>query len=81
VLQKKPKDTSVGNKASAVAHEYNTHILPAIAAVDGLLNTLETKAFMSESNCYAECSATSAKVSKLFKQVLQQTQKKENAGQ
>jgi len=77
-LPHKPKDKSVVDAKTAIAHEYNVHINPAIAAVTPLINNLEAKTFKSESECHAECDKTSGAVNKLFFQTLKATQEKEN---
>ena len=75
---RKPKDPSVHDAASAIAHEYNAHINPAISAVTPLINALEAKTFKSKEECQSECDITSGAVNKLFRQTLKQTQDAEN---
>ncbi len=75
---RKPKDPSVHDAASAIAHEYNRHINPAIAAVTPLINALDAKTFKSKEECQGECDKTSGAVNKLFRQTLRQTQEAEN---
>ena len=79
-LKKQPKDKTVKDADSAIAHEYNVHINPAIAAVTPLIEDFEGKTFQSKGECEAECRQTQAKVNKLFAETLRATQKKENEG-
>jgi len=81
LLNKKPKDKTVNDADSAIAHEYNVHINPAVAAVTPLITEFEGKTFQSREQCQAECRETRAKVSKLFAETLAETQRKENAQQ
>lgn len=66
------------NAETAIAHEYNAHINPAIAAVTPLINALEAKTFKSQKECYGACDETSGRVSELFRQTLRRTQEQEN---
>lgn len=75
---RRPKDRSVHDAASAIAHEYNAHINPAIAAVTPLINGLEAKTFSSEAECQGACGQTSTAVNALFGKTLRDTQQKEN---
>jgi hypothetical protein len=77
-LKKNPKDTTVNDAASAIAHEYNFQIYPAVYAADALLKQLEATAFSSDKECLAECSIVSMKVKKIFSDTLKQTQAAEN---
>ena len=75
---RKPKDKSVVDANSAIAHEYNVHINPAISAVTPQIKNLESMTFGSEAECYRECDKTSAAVNNLFRQTLKATQEQEN---
>jgi hypothetical protein len=75
---RRPRDGTVHDAASAIAHEYNVHINPAIAAVTPLINALEAKTFDSKGECQTECDNTSGSVNRLFRQTLRQTQDAEN---
>jgi RHS repeat-associated protein len=72
-------DPTVKNASTAIAHEYNYHIIPAINAVDPLLTKLESTGFESTEKCQAECKDVAAKVNKLFSDTLKKTQIGENA--
>lgn len=78
-IKKKTVDPTVKNAATAVAHEYNYHINPAIDAVAPLLKALESKGFNSESECQAECSSVAKAVNAAFSSMLKQTQDAENS--
>jgi RHS repeat-associated protein len=78
LLPKKPKDKSVKDKASAIAHEYDVHINPAIEAVRPIIEAFESKTFPSKASCQSECSATRGKVVKVFGETLAKTQQQEN---
>jgi hypothetical protein len=73
-----PVDRSVHDAASAIAHEYNVHINPAITAVTPLINALESKTFQSEAECQRQCDLTSGAVNALFGRTLTATQQQEN---
>lgn len=75
---RRPVDRSVHDQASAIAHEYNVHINPAIAAVTPLIDALEQKTFSSEAECQGECNKTSDAVNSLFRRTLRETQQREN---
>jgi RHS repeat-associated protein len=76
-LRVRPKDKSVVDAKSAIAHEHNAHIKPAIDAVTPLINSLEQKPFRSKSECYSACDETSTLVNALFRTTLLETQRKE----
>ena len=73
-----PKDRSVHDKQSAIAHEYNVHINQAVAAVTPAINGLEATKFNSESECQSGCGKTAGVVRDLFKRTLEQTVQGEN---
>lgn len=75
---RKPKDRSVVDAGTAIAHEHNVHINPAIAADTPMINALEAKTFNSSAECYGECDRTSTAVNALFRQTLKATQEQEN---
>jgi len=75
---RQPQDKSVHDAASAIAHEYNVHINPAINAVTPLINGLEARTFKSQSECSTTCDQTSKAVNALFSRTLTETQEKEN---
>lgn len=78
LLPKKPKDKTVKDKASAIAHEYNVHINPVIEAVRPIIEAFESKTFPSKAGCQSECSTTRGKVIKVFAETLAKTQQQEN---
>jgi hypothetical protein len=73
-----PKDKTVHDAASAIAHEQNVHINPAIAALTPAIDHLEATKFKSQAECKAECRKTSDFVNKLFGAVLAATQAAED---
>jgi RHS repeat-associated protein len=77
---RRPKDRSVHDGPSAIAHEYTVHIDPSIGAVAPMINGLEAKTFGSKDECMSECDKTSKAVNDLFHRTLADTQKKENEG-
>jgi len=74
---RRPVDPTVVNADTAIAHEYNIHINPAIAAVTPTINALEDKTFASEAECHAECDRASSAVNRMFRNTLRQTQQAE----
>jgi RHS repeat-associated protein len=78
-IKKKTVDPTVKDAATAIAHEYNYHINPAIDAVAPLLKALESKGFNSEGQCQAECSNVAKAVNAAFGSMLKQTQDAENS--
>ncbi len=80
LLRPRPRDRSVVDATSAIAHEYNVHINPAITAVTPMINGLESRAFGSETECRNECSAVSRRVDALFRQTLRTTMQQEIRG-
>ena len=74
---KKTRDKSVVNARTAIDHEYNAHINPAIHTVEPLIFNLENTPFFSKSDCMATCNAVSSQVQALFAQTLGATQQKE----
>jgi RHS repeat-associated protein len=76
--RRRPVDRTVVNAETAIAHEYNAHINPSIAAVTPLINALEARTFKSKEECYGACGETSGQVSDLFRRTLRRTQEQEN---
>ena len=76
-LKKQPKDKTVKDADSAIAHEYDVHINPAVAAVTPLIEEFEGRSFKSKTECEDGCRETQAKVSKLFGETLAETYKQE----
>jgi hypothetical protein len=74
---RRPVDPTVVDADTAIAHEYNSHINPAITAVTPMINALEEKTFGSKAECYAECDRVSSTVNQLFRNTLRQTQQAE----
>jgi RHS repeat-associated protein len=72
-----PRDPSVYDQPSAIAHEYRAHINPAIEGVKYSLNSLEAKTFHSKNECDTECKKTSDFVRALFGAILNDTQQAE----
>ncbi len=75
---RKPKDPTVVDAGTAIAHEYNAHINPAIRAVTPLIQGLQGMSFKSEKECQDQCNTTSSAVDKLFRATLSATQKSED---
>jgi hypothetical protein len=78
-IKKKTVDPTVKDAGTAIAHEYNYHIKPAMAAVDELLKKLESSGYSSSAECYEACGATRKAVAELFVKILADTQAAENA--
>jgi RHS repeat-associated protein len=77
-LRAKPKDRSVVDAASAIAHERNVHISPAIAAVAPKIDALEAKTFKSKEECSKACDQTSHLVRALCSKTLAETREQEH---
>jgi RHS repeat-associated protein len=77
-LRLPPKDKSVVDAKTAIAHEFNVHINPAEAAVAPLLNAFEAKTFKSKEDCIIEHGRLTPIVRSLFNQTLRETQQREN---
>ena len=75
---RRPKDTSVRDATTAIAHEYGEHINPAIGSVMPLFNNLKSQIFGSHEECTQECDKISTIVNKLFMKTLKATQQREN---
>ena len=78
-INKKTIDPTVKDAATAIAHEYNYHINPAINGIAPLLKALESKGFNSEGECRLECSNVAKTVNAAFASMLKQTQDAENS--
>jgi RHS repeat-associated protein len=77
-IKKKPKDPTVKDSATAIAHEYNYHIDPGIDSIDPLMRNLEGTSFVSIGDCRRGCSALSLQVAAQFAATLRETQAAEN---
>jgi len=77
-LRLHPRDRTVHDTDSAIAHEYNVHINVASDSVRPLLQQLESKTFGSEEECRAACAAAKIAVPRTFSQTLRETQEREN---
>ena len=75
---RRPKDSTVVDAATAIAHEYNAHLNVAIGAVGALIDSLKSRLFSSQAECQGECDKTSTAASALFRQTLRDTQQREN---
>ena len=79
-LRRTPTDRTVVDAQSAINHEYNVHINPAIASVAPLINSLAARAFDSVGQCQMETSAVSTVVGIAFTNTLIATQQQELSG-
>ncbi len=77
-LRNRPKDPSVHDKPSAIAHEYNFHINHAVDAVRPYMDALDAETFQSTEQCQAACSETAKLVITTFGSTLRATQEGEN---
>jgi RHS repeat-associated protein len=69
-----PVDKSVVDAQSAIGHEWNVHLNPAIAGVSSAVSNLENKNFTSVGECQSDCQKTSDCVGHLFGAILHDTQ-------
>jgi hypothetical protein len=76
----KPFDRSVVDGLSAVAHEYQWHIIPAAREVVPLLAKLQRAHFASLDSCEAAGKDTSVAITTMFVKELSETQQNEVAG-
>jgi len=72
------KDRSVVDTQTAINHEFNQHINPAVNAVTPMITALRDKRFNSQDECTGECDKTSGLVNTQFKKTLANTQQQEN---
>ncbi len=72
---RRPVDQSVVDAQSAINHEWNVHLNPAIAGVSPAVSNLENKTFKSVEECQSDCKKTSDFVGHLFSAILFDTQK------
>jgi RHS repeat-associated protein len=77
-LKKKPKDPSVKDASSAIAHEHAFHIDPALKGIDEMLRGVEETWYVSKEDCQSECAKVSKDARDLFFKTLQKTQADEN---
>ena len=79
-LPTRPKDRTVHDSSSAIAHEYNVHINVGLNAVRPTLEQLESRSFSSEAECQSACTAAAAlnAVPKTFNDAVHQTQVEED---
>ena len=75
---RRPLDRSVVDARTARAHEYNSHINVAIAAVTPVINEFLGRTFRSEREFQAAADQLSIRVSDLFRRTLRDTQDREN---
>jgi len=73
-----PKDKSVHDADSAIAHEFNTHINPAKNAVIPMITRLEAKVFKTLAECEQQGEKTARAVHNLFSADLDESQREEN---
>jgi RHS repeat-associated protein len=72
-----PVDTSVYNNASAVAHEFDVHIWPAVNTVMPVINKVESKTFKSKDKCEKACGKAERDVRNAFDLSLKESQREE----
>jgi len=77
-LNVKTIDPTVVDAFTARRHEYSYHINPAVLAVAGMIEKLESTGFESVGSCRAECASVSMKVANEFAKALRRTQANEN---
>jgi hypothetical protein len=75
--RKRARDPSVVNGATAVAHEYREHIVPAIEAVVPRLRELRTTRFGTREACERAVAERSSEVTAAFRAVVAETQASE----
>jgi RHS repeat-associated protein len=77
IRKRNPKDKTVVDPRSAIAHEYDVHINPAIAAVKQVVEPFEAKTFESKQKCGDACDSLSKSIPLLFGNTLVETQTQE----
>jgi RHS repeat-associated protein len=75
---RRPRDRTVVDEQTAMAHEWNVHIYPSVTAVGQMIDELEAKTFKSESECKGDCNRTNDRVGRRFREELRHTQEQEN---
>jgi RHS repeat-associated protein len=66
LLRRKPRDRSVRDYDSAVAHERHFHLDHGVDAIRGLLDSLESETFQSHAECDNACAMTNIAVQRIF---------------
>lgn len=74
-----PKDPSVVDVNTGIAHEYSEHIDPALMAVEPLVVDLEHRDYDALEACQADCAKVSKEVSDLFRTTVRETQQREES--
>lgn len=70
-------DATVVDGPTAIAHEYDWHIIPAAIGVTPLLEHLQSRRFTSRTACEAGVAETSAAILVQFREILAETQRHE----
>jgi hypothetical protein len=77
LVQKVGPVTSVTDASSAINHDYNVHINPAIQSVTPMINKLEAKTFKTKDDCEKQANKTAKAVHNGFALDLAETQREE----